>query len=117
MVPSRFCLKGFRKNPLLSISLLLGMGVCGVGFSLEAEELRDPFMFGPRQSIDSQAQALLTGILWDMKSPLALVDGEPVRLGQRVGTWQVIAIQPDSIVVEQGLRRETVRTGDRLPAD
>lgn len=105
----------FRLVRLLVFGLLFESYMPRV--TLEAEELRDPFMFGPRESQRATTQPIVTGIAWDAKRPLALIDGEPVTVGQIVEGWQIVEIQPDSITVEQDLRREILHSGDRFPSE
>jgi hypothetical protein len=86
----------------------------------QAEELRDPFMFGPRKVFSSPTTTtlpVLTGILWDAKSPLAVIDGEPATVGQDVGGWQVVEILPDKVVIQRDSERRTLIPGSSLPAD
>jgi len=82
-----------------------------------AEELRDPFLFGPREAVAVTAQPVLNGILWDARSPLAVIEGEPVVVGQTVGGWQVIEIQPDRIVIQRDSQRQLIAPGDSFPAE
>ena len=89
------------------------------------EGLRDPFTFETTQAAPAPVvvvvvepkRSRLIGVLWDAKNPLALIDGEPVRIGQQVKGWRVIAIQPNSVVIQRGDRKETLTTGDSIPAE
>ena len=101
---------------------VLGVWVLLLGGSSPAwtEELRDPFVFGPRKAASSTATTtlpVLTGILWDAKSPLAVIDGEPATVGQDVGGWQVVEIRPDRVVIQRDSERRTLVPGSSLPAD
>ena len=85
---------------------------------IDAEELRDPFTFGPRESVVTpQVGPVVMGILWDATKPLAMVGDEPVGIGDLVGGWQVAEIRQNGIVVQRGARREFVSIGDGLPTD
>ncbi len=94
--------------------MLLGTFVVPIG---EAEELRDPFMFGPRAETSAQSRAVLLGILWDATHPLAIVGDQMVAIGDHLGEWRVVEIHPDQIVLERAGRRESVIIGQPLPTD
>ncbi len=85
------------------------------------EDLRDPFTFGPRGDVTQNATPTsptgLTGILWDAKNPLAMIDGELLTVGQTVAGWQIVEIQSDRIVLQRGSRQETLVSGASLPSD
>ena len=94
-----------------------------------AEELRDPFVFGPRTESAKGRQGpapretgaspglSLVGILWDAANPLAIIGDETVKVGDFVEQWQVVQIEQNGIVVQRGERREFVSPGTRLPSD
>ena len=84
---------------------------------VHAETLRDPFVFGPRESGSEQPGAALMGVLWDATHPLAIVGEQTVGVGDRVGGWQVVEIQENGIVIQRDDRRETVAIGNSLPTD
>ena len=93
-------------------------GVCA------EEKLRDPFLFGSAEvaaptttAAQTPKSARLIGVLWDAKNPLALIDGEPVRIGQQVKGWRIITMQPDRVVIQRGDRKETLMTGDAIPVE
>ena len=100
---------------LAAASLLcagMGLAVCA------AEELRDPFVFGPRSDAPAQsASGVLTGILWDATNPLAMVGNEPMGVGASVMGWQVVRIQHDGVEVQRDGRREFITPGSSLPQD
>ena len=106
---------------LRRVLLIWGIGVGAWGPSRAvvglAEELRDPFMFGPVTAEVVSGGAVLTGIIWDAQHPLALIDGEPVTIGQIITGWQVITIQPDRIVIERNAQRLTIIPGSSFPAE
>lgn len=91
---------------------------CGSAVLVQAGEPRDPFLFGPTESRPStNATPHLTGILWDARSPMAVVDDEPVTVGQTVGGWRIIRIEPDGIVIERDSQTQTLQTGSSFPAE
>jgi hypothetical protein len=85
---------------------------------VEAGEWRDPFVFGPSEQYPQRVgQPILTGIVWDAVRPLAVVDGEPVMLGETVAGWQIVEIHPGRIVVQQGTVRDTLEPGALFPQE
>lgn len=92
--------------------VLLGAG--GVS-SARAEELRDPFVFGPRTDTSGGTGATLIGVLWDPTHPLALVGEQTVAIGDLVTGWQVVEIRADGIVIQRGERREFLAPGHAIP--
>ncbi|PIQ83228.1 MAG: hypothetical protein COV75_08845 [Candidatus Omnitrophica bacterium CG11_big_fil_rev_8_21_14_0_20_63_9] len=87
-----------------------------LSFPTQAQELRDPFVFGPRS--ESQAgMAMLIGVLWDATKPLAMVGEATVQVGDFVDGWRVVEIRQDGIVLEQGTRQEFIATGTAIPTD
>jgi len=103
---------------------VFGQLVCGA-WSLsgpstlaQAAEERDPFLFGASESLPPTSQTPhLTGILWDARSPLAVVDDEPVTVGQTVGGWRIIRIEPDGIVIERDAQTQTIQPGSSFPPE
>lgn len=100
------------------------LGACVVGFAglgryAGAEELRDPFVFGPRRETvePSEASVVLVGILWDAHRPVAVIGEELVGIGQEVAGWRMVEIRPDHVVIERGSRRETLALGEPLPPE
>ena len=49
------------------------------------------------------------GIMWDKKSPAAMVNGKIVRVGSTVRGAQIVKINPDSIVLQFGGKQYTVK--------
>ena len=101
--------KPFARALFLASSLLLMVG------GAQAEELRDPFTFGPRTSATSQSRPMLIGILWDATHPLAIVGEQTVAVGEMLESWQIIAIEPDGIRLQRGQQQQVVTTGHPLP--
>lgn len=64
---------------------------------------RDPFTAAPITSEKTlQSGVDLTGILWDKDKPLAIIDGEIIKKGERVGSKTVIDIKRDRIILSDG---------------
>ena len=89
--------------------------VLSAGVPVCAEELRDPFAFGPRSGSTEQANPVLGGILWDSTHPLAMFGEELVEVGQTLAGWRIVEIQQDGVVVQQGDRQELILPGSSLP--
>ena len=90
--------------------------VLTAGVSVCAEELRDPFAFGPRADSPGQASPVLGGVLWDSTHPLAMFGEELVEVGQTLAGWRIVEIQQDGVVVQQGERQELILPGTPLPS-
>jgi len=64
---------------------------------------RDPFTAAPLVSErNMQPGFALTGILWDKIKPLAIIDGEVVKKGSRVGNKMVVDIKRDRVILSDG---------------
>lgn len=93
---------------------------CGVA---GAEELRDPFVFGSvqvqaRETAPPSAPSVgLSGILWDAQSPLAIIGGEPVGVGEIIEGWRIVEIRPDRVILERNGQRTTLLPGGALPTE
>lgn len=62
---------------------------------------RDPFEFGPAQAVFSNEGMVLNGIAWDKKSPSAIINGEVVGIGDKIGESVVTDIQKDKVVLSK----------------
>jgi len=64
---------------------------------------RDPFTAAPIISEKSiKSGVVLTGILWDKDKPMAIIDGNIVKVGQRVGNQTVMEIKRDRVILTDG---------------
>jgi len=64
---------------------------------------RDPFTAAPIVSEKALKTGVdLTGILWDKDKPLAIIDGEIVKKGARVGNKTVEDIKKDGVILSDG---------------
>jgi len=64
---------------------------------------RDPFTVAPIVSEKTlQSGVDLTGILWDKDKPLAVIDGEIVKKGARVGNKTIVDIKRDRVILSDG---------------
>ena len=60
---------------------------------------RDPFLAGTGQATGELA---LSGILWDMSHPLAMINGATLAVGDEVEGFQVLDIQADHVTLTDG---------------
>lgn len=67
---------------------------------------RDPFSFVPIVSKDaaSSNKIDLSGILYDKDHPLAIINGQIVKPGDRVGVNAVINIKKDRVILNDGYK-------------
>ena len=92
----------FRSQLVLIVVLISCVGwPCVTG----AEELRDPFTFGPRPGEITYTQPTLVGVLWDTAHPLAIIGDRTVNVGDMIGDWRVVEMTPGGIYVQRDERR------------
>jgi len=64
---------------------------------------RDPFTAAPIVSENNtQPGFVLTGIVWDKIKPLAIIDAEVVKKGDRFGNKVVVDIKRDRVILSDG---------------
>ena len=64
---------------------------------------RDPFTSALIVSEKTLKSGIdLTGILWDKDKPLAIIDGDIVKKGERVGTKTIVDIKRDRVILSDG---------------
>lgn len=98
------------------LRIAAALGVAWLSSQAQAQELRDPFVFGPRSGSQAGA-AMLIGVLWDATKPLAIVGEATVQVGDVVDGWRVVEIRQDGIVLEQGARQEFIAPGTLIPLE
>ena len=54
------------------------------------------------ETASGQESFVLKGILWDPKSPSAIVNDRVVSPGERLGRWHVVEIQKDKVILSDG---------------
>ncbi|OGX37638.1 MAG: hypothetical protein A3G91_04465 [Omnitrophica WOR_2 bacterium RIFCSPLOWO2_12_FULL_50_9] len=62
---------------------------------------RNPFV---SSSSGGPQRLILNGILWDTVRPSAIIDGEIVEIGGRIGPCTVLDIKPDKVLLNDGTR-------------
>ena len=107
------------EHGFLLTALLLGGALLGASRPSEAgsDDLRDPFVFGPRENAVRQTGPSLIGILWDATRPLAMVGDKTVGVGDTVAGWTVVQIQEGAMVIRRDDRQEVITPGTALPPD
>ncbi len=63
---------------------------------------RDPFMPEGSGGAGGSAPFDLSGIVWDEKMPIAMVNGRVLKKGDSIENYKVVEIKPSSIVLEAG---------------
>lgn len=62
---------------------------------------------GPKPTVMGQATYgeelfVLKGILWDARSPSAIVNDRVVSAGEQIGRWRVVEIQKNRVILSDG---------------
>jgi hypothetical protein len=68
----------------------------------ELKWTRDPFIYTPTYAMGTTEDLKLDGIVWDKKSPKAMIGGVIVGVGERIGEYSIIGITPDSVILTDG---------------
>ena len=61
---------------------------------------RDPFSRGG--SAAGMSGLALTGILWDATAPMAVLNGQMLRMGEEIDGYRITAIEQDRILISDG---------------
>lgn len=70
---------------------------------------RDPFFLGNVSRDDIELDGMvLNGIVWDEDSQYAIVNGEVIKVGDKLGDKKIVEINKDSVVLEQDGNRHTL---------
>lgn len=66
---------------------------------------RDPFFSGPAVSSPTTISDMrLTGILWDDAAPLAMINDNPIGVGDKIGGYTVVEIHKDRVILADGTK-------------
>ena len=105
--------RGIRKGLILSAGALL----LWTETACSAEWGDSPFIAergGSKGRVSSSASVeenlLLQGILWDPKAPTAIVNNRVVGAGDRVGSWSVVEVRKEEVVLSDGSNRRVLRS-------
>lgn len=70
---------------------------------------RDPFALpGQGVTIQTGGQFVLSAVVWDENRPLAVVDGEVVKIGQQINGYTVSKINKENVVLTKDGKEQTV---------
>ena len=61
---------------------------------------RDPFTRGA--ALDQMSGLTLSGIMWDPQLPMAIINGQTVRVGEELEGYEVLRISEDRVSVTDG---------------
>ena len=69
---------------------------------------------GPKPTVMGQAASgeevfVLKGILWDARSPSAIVNDRVVSPGDQLGRWRVVEIQKNQVILSDGTSTQELR--------
>ena len=72
---------------------------------------RDPFGLEVpvEEEEEERFEFTLNGIIWDKDSPYAIINEEVVGSGGKVGSYTVVEIKEDSVLLDDGTERITLR--------
>ncbi|HNX81754.1 MAG TPA: hypothetical protein PKL77_06365 [Candidatus Omnitrophota bacterium] len=76
---------------------------------LQGPWVRDPFS-GQSYTPNEGGVALeLKGVIWDEKTPQALVNDSIVQIGDSIGPYKIVNITAQSIVIQDGLIQKEIK--------
>jgi hypothetical protein len=110
-----------RATVLAGLVALASLGA-GESFSAGLPDPMAPRVGGPRPAVSGGTRRTrvpgpqLQAVMGDRKHRVAIVDGRPVEVGQRIGRLRVLAIHAHSIETERNGRRSVLRL-PKLQAD
>jgi len=71
---------------------------------------RDPFAVGS-VPVQATGDLSLSGIFWDAKKPVCLIDGKMLRVGDEISGAKVLEINRDTVLLKVGDELRTLRVG------
>lgn len=69
---------------------------------------RDPFALKAEEAIAGATELILNGIIWDDKRPYAIINGEIVGKGDKMGEITIMEIRKDSVIIDTGAEKITL---------
>lgn len=84
--------------------------VSGPGKSSFPSWGRDPFAVGS-VPVQATGELSLSGIIWDEKKPVCLIDGKMLKVGDEISGAKVIEINNDTVLLKVGDELRTLRVG------
>ena len=67
---------------------------------------RNPFTLS-----ESPKASVLEGIMWDAKNPQAIINGNILGIGEKVGSGVIVDIQKTSVIIKNGAIEKEYRLG------
>jgi hypothetical protein len=81
--------------------------------SKNLELKRDPFGSGAIMSADVSISGLyLDGILWDKDKPMAIISGNIVKRGDKIGEYLVVDIKQEAVILNDGNNDLSLSVGE-----
>ena len=71
---------------------------------------RDPFAVGS-VPVQATGDLSLSGIFWDAKKPVCLIDGKMLKAGDEISGAKVLEINKDTVLLKVGDEIRTLRVG------
>jgi hypothetical protein len=71
---------------------------------------RDPFAVGS-VPVQATGDLSLSGIFWDAKKPVCLIDGKMLKVGDEISGAKVLEITKDTVLLKVGDELRTLRVG------
>ncbi|MDD5270581.1 MAG: hypothetical protein PHE80_05250 [Candidatus Omnitrophica bacterium] len=71
---------------------------------------RDPFAVGS-VPVQATGDLSLSGIFWDAKKPVCLIDGKMLKAGDEISGAKVLEINKDTVLLKVGDELRTLRVG------
>ena len=71
---------------------------------------RDPFAVGS-VPVQATGDLSLSGIFWDAKMPVCLIDGKMLKVGDEISGAKVLEINKDTVLLKVGDELRTLRVG------
>lgn len=75
---------------------------------------RDPFSLVTIKAHDLGATAVLTGIVWDADSPIAVFGDRFVKAGEEIQRYRILEIKQGTVMLSDGEAIYELRVGDAL---
>ena len=60
---------------------------------------------------ESPKASVLEGIMWDAKNPQAIINGNILGIGEKVGSGVIVDIQKTSVIIKNGAIEKEYRLG------
>jgi MSHA biogenesis protein MshK len=98
------------KHTLLALTLLSGFSIGDQALALhDPTRPTDPVLYFGGQRAASTAAWTLQSVLSSPDRRIAIINGTPVREGDRIGAARVVSIQPSRVVLNTGKRNLTLK--------